>query len=279
MKYLFALLFLIFYFSTETYAQTSDTTNMVTVETNNKQFFVGELINITPDSIFINHIDFGPMVFDRKDIKTVHNGMLSPHFDDIPNASVPYYVQTALPNGRGNHYYKNYYIFGNEFNFGLTDNFNLALGFETASLIFSGGDAAPLLQVGAKYSLSTSDLFHAGMSVKYYFNNEGNALMASIPFTYGSKRTNLTVAPNYLYSDGLGNIGIFSNLSLSLSFKTRFVIDFFYIDNTTIFAPNFEFLFNSGFSLSVGGIIAGGIGIPSLSFSIPFGKWKKKVMK
>ena len=276
MKHFFSSLLLFFFLTNSIIAQTSDTSNMVTVQTKSDKFYIGELINITPDSIYMITDDSVSMVFDKKNVKTIHNGILPLGFMGTPNSSVPYYVQTALPNGSGNHYYKNYYIFGNEFNFGLSDQFNLSLGFESASLLFDNGPRLPLMQIGAKYSIPTSDIVHIGMSSKYYFNDEGSAFMASVPITFGRSRTNFTVAPNFVGSDEDKYIGIFSNLSLALSYKTRFIIDFVHIDNTTLFAPNFEFVFKNGFSLTIGGIINSEGSAPSLSFSIPFGKWKKK---
>ena len=260
-------------------AHESDSLKIVTVFTHDKQYFAGELIHISSDSIFIRTDEFSSLAFSKSNIKSLHDGIILPSFSETTNSSVPYYVQSARPNGRGNHYYKNYYIFGNEFNFGLSDNMNVTVGFESATLVFGSGGNIPLIQLGAKYSVPVSHNFYAGLSSKYYFNNEGSALMISSPLTLGSKRTNFTIAPTYIYADESGMVGIFSNVSLAVSAKSRFLIDFVYIDETSIFAFNLEFLFKSGFTLTVGAIVAGGGVAPSLSFSIPFGSWKNSYQK
>ncbi len=244
---------------------------MVTIETHEGHYFYGNLLTITVDSIFIADKELQILSFNKKDIKKFQTGIITPHFNYTPNSSVPYYVQSAIPNGSGNHYYKNYYIFGNEFNFGLTDNLNLAVGFETVSLIFNTGNAFPIIQLGTKYSAEMAEKVHIGFSAKYYFNDEISALMLGIPFTIGSKRTNLTISPTYLRGDGSGNIGVFANFSLALNSKSRLVFDYIRVNDSGISAIVFEHLFKNRFSLSVGAIVTSDGSVPNLSFSIPFG--------
>lgn len=275
MKYLFTFAFIFILCSSNLPAQTQDTSGVVTVVTKKKKLFTGELIVISSDSIFISDEDGERLAFSKKNIQSIHNGRLPDHFSETTNSSVPYYVQTAMTNGEGNHYYKNYYIFGNEFNYGLNDQFNLSLGFETGTLIFDSGNQLPLIQVGAKYGYSTQEYIHIGISTKYYFNSEGSVLMIDSPITFGGKRTNFTLSPNVTFVEGPELFGIFVNLSLGLSDRSRFVVDFAYIDEENIAALVYEYLFKSGFSLSVGALVGGGVAIPNLSFSIPFGRWKR----
>ena len=279
MKYFLLLLFLLLNISKTLNAQESDSLNLVTIITHNKQHLVGELLNITSDSIFVRNDEFGSLSFGKKNIKSIQEGIISPHFSGTPNSSVPYYIQSARPNGRGNHYYKNYYIFGNEFNFGLTDRLNFSAGFEFATIIYDRGDNFPLIQIGAKYCARVTNKFHAGISAKYYFNNVGSIKMISIPLTLGGKRTNITISPVYIHEGSSKLIGIFSNLALSISSKSRFLIDFAHVDNESVFAPNFEYMFKRGFTLSIGGFFISDGAIPSLSFSVPFGSWKNTYKK
>lgn len=273
MKYCLSYIPLLLLFALQVNAQTTETTDSVVIETINDEVFIGELMYMTADSIFINNED-GLMAFSKTEIKDMQNGVLT-RFSGTTNSSVPFYVQTALPNGKGNHYYKNYYLFGNEFNFGLDDNFNLTAGFETATLVFNSAEQLPVLQLGMKYSAKVDDIFHIGFSGKYYFNDNGSVILIDLPLTIGDKRTNFTVAPTFFSSEGDEYIGIFSNLSLALTAKSRFVFDIMRIDDLSLFSINFEFLFKSGFTLTPGVLFNGDGAAPSLSFSIPFGKWKK----
>jgi hypothetical protein len=275
MKYLFSFAFILIFFSSALKSQIQDTSGVVTVETRKKEFFSGELIVITTDSIFIRNEEDGRLALSKKNIKSIRNGLKPKHFSETTNSSVPYYVQTAMPNGEGNHYYKNYYVLGNEFNYGLTDQFNLSLGFETGTLIFDSANQLPLIQLGAKYGYSTQKHIHIGVSTKYYFNSDGSILMINSPITFGSKRTNFTLSPNVIFQGGSDLIGIFMNLSLGLSDRSRFVVDYGYIDETSISAIVYEYLFKSGFSLSLGAMVSNDVAIPNLSFSVPFGRWKR----
>lgn len=275
MKYFFLFSFQLALFFSSTNAQTIDDAELVTLETKSNDYFTGKLIRITTDSIFIQVKSGVYKNFGKINVRSIYNGEFPSNFTGTTNSSVPYYVQTALPNGAGNHYYKNYYIFGNEMNFGLSDQINLSFGVETASLIFDPGNSLPILQLGTKYSFSAQENIHLGISSKFYFNNEGSVLILDFPFTLGGNRTNITVSPNISFYDGNRPVGIFANLSLGLSEKSRFVVDYAYIDNEGIAALLYEYLFKSGFSLSIGTMIAGSEAIPNLSFSIPFGRWKR----
>lgn len=257
-------------------AQTSDSTKLVTIVTKQKKLITGKLINITSDSIFINSDEKGRMRISRINVKNVYEGLLPPHFLETTNSSVPFYVQSALPNGSGNHYYKNYYIFGNEFNFGVTDNLNLSVGFETGTLIFDSGNQLPLIQLGGKYGFRVGESVHFALSSKVYFTEEAKVILIDSPITFGGKRTNITFSPSLFFEEGDRHFGVFSNLSLALSERSRFIFDYAYIDEVGIAAIMYEYLFKSGFTLSVGGLVADGGGVPNLSFSIPFGNWKIK---
>ncbi|MDF1694248.1 MAG: hypothetical protein P1U56_00355 [Saprospiraceae bacterium] len=279
MKYfvLFSLFFL--YLQQKSIAQNVDENKVVTVETFDYNYANGILKEITEDSVIIETINFGRLAFTKKNVRAVHDGVISRYFNHIPNSSVPYFVQTGISNGEANHYYKNYYIFGNEFNFGLTEKLNLTAGFETASLVFDSGNSFPILQFGTKLNLLSERNFHVALSSKYYFNSEGGIFMLSSPVTFGNKRTNFTLSPNYLNYDGSTEYTIFLNASIGLLNKSRFVVDYIRIDDETIVTPVIEVLFRSGFSLSLGAILAEDGSVPNISFSIPFGRWKKGFRK
>ena len=277
MKYSYLILLILFSFTTDLKAQTPDTAKIVTIVTKKKKLHTGRLVNITKDSIILDSHDTGVLRFGKVNVKSVYDGVLPPHFLETTNSSVPYYVQTALPTGSGNHYYKNYYVFANEFNFGVTDQLNLSLGFETGTLIFDSGDQLPLIQLGGKYSLHVGDNVHMGLSAKMYFSEGSRVLLLDTPITFGGNRTNITFSPSIYFDDGNEeNFGIFANMSLGLSDRSRFIFDYAYIDETGIAAILYEYLFKSGFTISIGALVAEGGAAPNLSFSVPFGNWKIK---
>ncbi len=281
MRYFFLFLLSYLPFTSVLNSQSSELTTHVNIETKTNSYYFGELIKITSDSILLYDDDSNLISLGKADVKYFREGNkpMSRFDAESANVSVPYYVQTAFPNGKGNHYYKNYLLFGNEFNFGMTENWNIALGFETASLILDSADQLPTMQLSSKYARSLSKSLNMGISAKYYFNNEGQVLMLGAPITIGNKRTNITFSPTRIHEDGSEYFGIFTNLSLDLSQKSRMVVDYIRTDDQNISAIVFEHLFNSGFTLSFGALITSDGTIPNMSFSLPFGSWKNNYRK
>ena len=274
MKY-YLIFLLSFIGMTTIAAQDITKSDVVTVVTNNNHFYTGLLINITKDSIFLNDSDIGEVGLNKENVISINEGIIPTYFSEKTNASAPYYVQTGIPNENGNHYYKNYFLFGNEFNFGMNDYVNFSFGFETFSLIFDDGPRFPIMQLGLKFATSITENLHVGFSSKYYFNNEGGGLWLESPITIGDDRFNFTLSPMYLYSEGDEQIGIGANLSVPMGSKMRFVIDYFYFDEVHVSPVVLEYQFKSGFVFSLGAILTSDGNIPNLAFSIPFGNWKK----
>ena len=278
MKPIATLAFIMLYMCIS-YGQEKDSSRYVSLTTRSKKPFEGKLISITKDSLTIETEKKGILSFSRDDIKFFQEGLFRNDFDATTNSSVPFFVQTALPNGEGNHYYKNYYLFGNEFNFGITDNLNFTAGFETASIFFDNGNQLPIIELGTKFSASVTDYIHGGLAFNYFFNDDGGALFLYSPITFGGLRTNVTISPGYNYSDGNEYVGFLANLSLSLSNRSRFVVDFLRFDETSVATVLYEYLFKGGFTLSIGGIIVEDGSAPNVAFSIPFGRWKNTYKK
>ena len=162
----FILSVLLFYLPTLAFAQSEDSTRIVSIVTKKGYNYAGDLVNITEDSLYIKNDSLGLITFGKDQIKRIRDGFLSRHFPHVTNASTPYLIPTAIPLGKGNNYYKNIYLFGNEFNFGLSDHLSLSLGFEIASLIFSWSDI-PLFQVGLKAGMPINENVHVGLVGKY----------------------------------------------------------------------------------------------------------------
>ena len=255
-------------------AQSIDSTEMVTVFMKGDKVYSGKLIKITGDTIYIDHATLGLQALDKKQVRRIKDGILPKRFPHRTNASTPYVVPTAIPLGRGNNYYKNIYIFGNEINSGINDYLSLSIGFETASLVFFEG-SFPVMQLGVKASGKVSENLYSGVVTNFIFNSNFGAFFTIFPVTLGNKSTNWTISPGYYNDSGNDGFVIFSNLSAALSRKTRLVLDFFHVDGESVVSASVEFQSNGGFTISPGFLM----GIPSLTFTVPFGKWKNDYHK
>lgn len=276
MKYFLLIFSFLIYTSISCQAQTADTSKIVTIETTKKLFLEGELIKITDDSIFLYSDNLGHQAFSKKEVLSISDGVLSTGFSSSTNSSTPYWVETALTNGKGNNYYRNYYIFANEFKYGISNHFDFSFAFETASLIFDSQIRLPGIQLGLKYGTTIDKYFHVGVSTKYLFNSEGSVVFLSTPITLGGKRTNITFAPSITLKGEPSLFSGFANFSLGLSQRSRFVVDFVYIDNQELATLLYEFQFSGGTTISLGVLLDQELAIPNLAFSVPFGRWKRK---
>jgi len=272
MKYYLSIVLIIFGFLSLR-GQTMDTSSVVTVFTKSKIYHTGELKRISEDSIFIIKANDEIYSIAKSNVESFKQGAKSSYFTGIVNSNTPFFVPTAMPIGEGSHYYRNYMLFGNQFNFGISNNLDFTLGFETLSILFDTGTSIPLLQIGSKYSTEIGENFHQGFSANYYFNDEGSALVLSAPFTYGNKKNNLSVVPTYIRVDGESQLYLFANFSLSVGKRARIAVDYFRIDGSSFAIYTVEGQFKNGLTLSVGTYSESGFSVPILSCSIPFGRW------
>jgi len=260
-------------------AQPDENATYYKIETNSDQSFTGELIKIRKDSILILNEKNDLLGFSKDDVRKFQEVLLSRKFMETTNTSVPYYVQSAIPNGDGNHYYKNYFLFGNELNFGMSDNWNLSLGFETATLVFNSGNKLPIVQLGTKYARSVAKNIYMGTSAKFYRSEEGNLFLLSSPFTVGNNRNNFTISPTMAASENEQIYGILINVSLETGSRSRFVFDMARLEGENVIAIVIERMFNSGFTFSAGALVTSDGTIPNMEFSVPFGAWQENYGK
>lgn len=259
---------------TTAFAQTDDINVVVKITTQFKQKFTGDLIQITADSILIYDEELGVITFAREDIQKFKVDYSNYPFKGVTTKSAPFYVQTAIPNGKGNHYYKNYYLFGNELTYGVTDYMNISAGFEIASIFSNVDNDIPVLQLGTKIGKEIVTGIHLGASTMAYFNDKDFVHIIGPVLTLGNNINGITISPTYVnIADEDPYLGMLANVNFGISENVRMVIDFASIDGETIGTSLLECAFNRGFALSFGTLFADGGWAPVFSFSIPFGNW------
>lgn len=248
---------------------------VVTIEQKNGQLLVGTIVKITADEITVSIDQLGNQTFNKKDITKLHKGIKNTSI--ITNTSEPYYFPTARTNGKGNHYYKNYFLFGNNFDFGITDYINLSFGFELASILLNSNNGIPIMQLGTKIQIPITDNFNMGFYSRIAFNDEGSVLLAGIPITIGSKRTNISFTPTLFRDNDFEEnyMGLAMAGSLALTDKIRLVSDVIIIEEGIINTTLVEFTFKNGFSILPGVAVSNDFSIvPNFALTIPFGNWK-----
>ncbi|MFT4536329.1 MAG: hypothetical protein ACI9P5_003705 [Saprospiraceae bacterium] len=248
----------------------------VTITAIDNQKYYGELCRITNDSIFVYVEESQLKGFAKTDLLDFHEGISL--YSEIQNVSEPYYVSTARNNGKGNNYYKNYFLFGNNFSYGVKDNLDLSFGFEFISLISENGAFLPVIQLGVNYGKPINESVSIGFSNKIMFNEKGGLIFTSVLVTFGGKRSNFTFAPTIgIISDEDNPLFIpMINWNVALGRKTRFVTDAMIISKYLVGTSMIEYTFKNGHSVLFGVLYSSEFVLPNFSFSIPFGKWNKK---
>ncbi len=200
--------------------------------------------------------------------------------DELERKNYPenYFIfPSALPAGKGNMYYRNYNVFLNQFTFGLSDNFTLSTGFESASIFVGGG--LPVMFFAPKLSFGQNNVtFGIGTTV-FAFGGD----FASLTFvntTLGSKRTNFTIGASYLYNGDNLNSPILLNLNAAfpISEKISFIGEGV-IFETELVSLNLGIRYTTKNNIAVDAAIIkiaeADFLIPVLGITLPFGKNRK----
>lgn len=116
---------------------------------------------------------------------------------------------SALPAGKGNHYYRNYNFFVHQITFGISDNFTLSGGFESVSFFVDEG--FPVLFFTPKFSFGKENLnFSASTTL---FINEGDYVgLINGVTTIGDHKNNISFG----FVLGYNEIGFEDNFGISL---------------------------------------------------------------
>ncbi len=273
MRYLIIFIFLL----SNVYCSGQEHEEIYTIKTKDKQLVYGKIQKITSDSIIINSELLGVLRFSRDEVTSFIKGKSLYSF---ANDSEPYFVHTGIPNGKGNHFYRNYALFGQHFSFGLNDHFDLTTGFELISPIANGELLFPIMHLGAKYSGALNEKLHVGISSKLYFNGQGGIIFINVPITIGGTRTNVTISPSYsLTLDGYSDSYFtpFFNINLALSKKFRLVVDGVITSDLTLGTALMEIKSKKNRIISLGFIFSNEFSlIPNIALTLPIGKGPKK---
>lgn len=241
------------------------------IKTVESEVLRGKLVYISPDTVVIQNRLLGIVKIARTEIKYMD-------IDQIDNitktySTEPYYVPTGYTGGAGNHYYRNYFLAGNDFHFGASDRIDLSFGIELASIL-TGSQVLPIIQFGAKFAGPIGEKLNIGIATKILANDEGGIGIVFVPFTLGGRRTNVTFSPGLAKEIGGDGIIFFPtvNVSLGLGKYVRLIADGVYADELLIVTPLFELDVKGKFALLLGAAISNEFAVPNFGFSIPFGR-------
>jgi len=245
----------------------------VTIQTIEGKFIVGHLISIDDQEVIIS-IENLNVSYPRSEIKRLHQGVVTKAI--ITNSGEPFYLPTAIPSGKGNHHYKNIFLFGHNLNFGLTDNIDLSAGFEMASLILDGEDF-PTMQLGIKVAHPITNKLYMAASSKFLFSPFGVAGILTAPVTYGGRRSNMTLSPSFTFVDGERlNFFVSGGFTFDITRRSRLITDVIFDGDFQIGTALIELSFNNGTSILIGGVSSSEFTlVPNFGLTFPFGSWKK----
>lgn len=250
-----------------------ESNDVVTIQTKSGSFVVGQLISIDDSEIIIMTDDLGRISYQREDVRRLHQGVVTRKI--ITNSAEPFYLPTAIPSGRGNHHYKNIFLFGNNFNFGVTDYLDLSAGFELATLTIDG-EALPTMQLGIKVAHPITDHLHVAGSSKVLISAYGVATIVTAPITLGGRRSNITLSPSFTYQPKERvDLFVSGGFAFDITRRSRLVTDLIFDGDFRIGTALIELSFNDGISILVGGVSSSEFAlVPNFGMTVPFGKWK-----
>lgn len=193
----------------ESFWSTADAQNgdVYRIETTDGNIFIGELLGESAESVVLFTESAGELTIRRESITKmtkvvaarVRNGE---YWYENPNATRYFFAPGARGLQKGRGYYQNTWIFLNNVDYGVSNNFSLGVG--TVPLFFFGGDTPvwliPKLSTPAldgRLHLSASAVLGgvagAGSDILGIFYGAG---------TYGNADKNLTLGLGYGYSEG-----------------------------------------------------------------------------
>lgn len=282
---LFFSLLLALCVNTALYAQASEG-DMVRVETVDGNTFTGTLLSEDDEKVLLDVEGVGEVSVDKSRIRSItvldpdrfRNGQ---YWEENPQSTRYFYAPNAFGLKKGKGYYQNAWIFFNNVNYGVTDNFSIGGG--TVPLFLFGAGTTPVwlspkvsLPLGTeKFRVAAGGLFATAIG-----SDGGTAGIFYGNATYGSTDRNATLGLGYGFADGEVSSSPLVNLSgiYRVGFRSYLLTEIYFVPNIEgsgvglfgyRWAPeNFAVDFGLLSPLSDTG---GFIGIPWLGVSIPFG--------
>lgn len=250
----------------------------VTIETHDGSKISGELLEMD-DNFFVIRTKDGELKINRSKIATAEISKGSPALTPTKytDYSDSYFLlPSARPVGKGKTHYKNFNVFANQFNLGLSDNFSLGLGFESISL-FAGN--FPVTYVSPKVSIGGDKSYLGIGTTLFIIPYDGGATggLAYLNYTYGSENQNFTVGTSFLYTSEADTSPLIFNINFMFPFssKVSFVSEVIFGDfDGILFDIGVRIKTKSGINIDAGLIrpdsdIDGLIGYPLLGIAVP----------
>jgi hypothetical protein len=263
--------------------EVGDTVKVVTVS---NQVFIGELIYEDDDKITISSESVGEITIDRENIRSIEkmdpsrirNGA---YWFENPQSTRYFFAPNAIGLKKGRGYYQNTWIFFNNVNYGVTNNFSLGGGM--IPLFLFGGIETPVwLLPKVSVPVKKDSFYMGGGAMLGGVIGEDTELLGILygSATLGNRDKNVSVSLGYGY---VGS-DVSDTPVINISGMTRISRSFYLLTENYI-VPGAE----SGVLISMGARWAsekvvvdfglfrpiedaeGLIGIPWLGISIPFG--------
>lgn len=261
----------------------------VKVEMQNGSVYIGVVVSEDDTTLVLRTDDIGEIRIDKSKIKrresidpeSIKNGEV---WFENPHSTRYLFATNGLGLRKGEGYYQNTWIFFNNVNYGVTQNFSLGGGLIPTFLF--GTSAVPIwIMPKASIPLVKGDLHAAvgGLFGGVVGGGESFGLgLAYGVLTYGNRDNNLSFGMGYGYADGTwADIPIFTLSGMYRIKRTLYVISenyFVVVDGESIgmlsaalrwspenFAVDFGLIRPTDIGLSF-------IGGPWLGVSIPFGR-------
>ncbi len=165
----------------------------------------GVLDSVDADYVYITNLVSGPDKFYRKAVSRARiqilgkNGQFaSPHYSRYV------FGPSAIPQRKGELYWNNLWLEANTFQYGLTNNLSVGMGFG----LFSTLAGYPVLMPNAKYGVSLNEKHHVavgaiGLLRFEDFGYEGGGALPFAVYTYGDAESQLSAGLGWLYDDEL----------------------------------------------------------------------------
>lgn len=179
--------------------------------------------------------------------------------------------QSALPAGKGNHYYRNYNFLVNQVTIGLSDQFTFSGGLETISIFFD--QSSPIFFFTPKFSFG-QDNVHFSISSTTFVNGSDFAGLASAHMTIGNRKNNITLGLSLSYVESevedelIVNLGgvVALNEKLSITTEIMALNDF----GILLFDIGLRYVADSGVGADASLLYFGDVDIPIPVIGIKF---------
>lgn len=209
----------------------------------------GELLSRSSEEIVITSEMYGQLTIPQKKIKELkrYHQRLNDEFaeETLITSSFNLLSPTAYTLKKGESYLANKYLFYNQVNYGITDNFQIGAGFEFLSMLFSNN---PTFFVSLKGHKEIADHWKVSANAFYAYGNllSNQTLTGSlVSTTYGTVKNNITLGTGMIYYDKKWQQkpGITLALVKQITDKISFISDNFYLpmfDNSLYYSYGFR---------------------------------------